>query len=66
MIHPVSVKKYHKYPSILILKHTNVLAGLIKSKDMYLYQISTYKKCTVLKSTHAQMIILETSCEQKV
>ena len=43
MIHAVSVTKYHIYPSILILKHTNVLAEVIKSHDIYIYKIVPYK-----------------------
>ena len=47
-INAVSVKKYQKYPSIIILKHVNVLAEVIKSHGVHLYQITPYKKCTIL------------------
>ena len=53
-IHAVSVTKYQKYPSILILKHVNVLSEVIKSHDVHLYKIKPYSKYTVLKSTYAQ------------
>ena len=45
---------YQEYPSILILKHVNVLAEVIKSHDVHLYKITSYKKHTVLKYTYAQ------------
>ena len=54
MIHAASVTKYQKYTSILIPKHVNVLAELIKLCGVYLYQIMLYKKCTILKSKYAQ------------
>ena len=40
MIHAASVKKYQKYLSILILKHANVLAEAINSRDVHLYKIT--------------------------
>ena len=54
MIHAVSVTKYQNYPSILILKHANVLAQVIKSHDEHFYNITSYKKFIVLKYTYAQ------------
>ena len=54
MIHAVSVTKYQNYTSILILKHANVLAEVIKSHGVWMYKIMTYKKCTALKYTYAQ------------
>ena len=53
-IHAFSMIKYHKYPSILILKHVNVLAEVIRLRGVYLYQITLYKKYTILKSKYAQ------------
>ena len=50
----ITSTKYKKYPSILILKHVNVLAEVIKSHDVHLYKIKPYSKYTVLKSTYAQ------------
>ena len=49
-IHAVSMTKYQKYLSIL-----NILAKVIKSHDLNLYKITPYNKCTVLKSTYAQL-----------
>ena len=54
IINAVSVTKYQKYPSILILKHTNVLSEVTKLHDVNLYKIIPYNKCTVLKSTYTQ------------
>ena len=53
-IHSVSVKKYQNYPSILMIKNVNILDEVIKLHDVHLYQITTHKKFTALKSTYAQ------------
>ena len=53
-IHDVTMTKCQKYPSKLILKHANVLDQVIKLHNVYLYNITPYKKFTVLKSMYAQ------------
>ena len=54
MIHAVTPKKYHKYPSSFILKHLNFLDQVIKSHGVYLFNITAYHKFTVLKSLCTQ------------
>ena len=53
-INDVSVIKYQKYSWILIIKHADVLAEVIKSHDVNLYNIMQDKKCKLLKSTYTQ------------
>ena len=53
-IHVISMMKYHKYPSISILKQANVLSEVIKFHDVHLYKVTLYKKCTVTRSTKVQ------------
>ena len=43
-----------KYPSTLLLQHSNSLDGLIKSYSVNLFNMVPYNKCTVLKSIYAQ------------
>ena len=53
-IHVISMMKYHKYPSISILKQANVLSEVINLPDVHLYKVTMYKKCTLTRSTKAQ------------
>ena len=53
-MHTVNLTKHHNDPWKLILKHAICLAQVIKLHDVDLYNITPYKKCTVLESTYAQ------------
>ena len=53
-IHAVSVTKYQKHPSTSIPKYVILLAEVIKSHDVRLYNITMYNKCTVLNASYTQ------------
>ena len=53
-VNDVSVTKYQKYSSIVLPKYVNILADIIKSYDVHLYNIAPYNKYIVLQSTYAK------------